>query len=140
MEMMINDGDMSFISSDDEDYRWIQDDIDGKLILGLSTGCENLDKALSVLSETSQSSTVSQNIGKSTFAMYMIVSSAVLHDWRWVIYSAENRTAAVKMKLIQFATNVPVKDLRATSCIKKAYQVGGRSLHHHQQQEPVLLH
>ena len=120
LEMMINDGDMSFISSDDEDYRWIQDFIDGKLILGLSTGCESLDKHFLFKRDFTIINGIS-NIGKSTFAMYMIVSSAVLHDWRWVIYSAENRTAAVKMKLIQFATNVPVKDLRPSE-LKQAYQ------------------
>lgn len=120
LEMMINDGDMSFISSDDEDYRWIQDYVDGKLILGLSTGCEHLDKHFLFKRDFNIINGIS-NIGKSTFTMYMIVASARLHNWRWIIYSAENRTAAVKMKLIQFATNVPVKELRAHE-LKKAYQ------------------
>lgn len=43
-EMLINDGDMSFISSDDEDFRWIDDYAQGKIPLGLTTGDENLDK------------------------------------------------------------------------------------------------
>jgi len=120
MEMMINDGDMSFISSDDEDYRWIQDYIDGKLVLGLSTGCDRFDKHFLFKRDFTIINGIS-NIGKSTFAMYMIAASAVIHNWRWVIYSAENRTAAVKMKLIQFATNTPIKDLRPAE-LKIAYQ------------------
>ena len=43
LEMQINDGDMSFVSSDDEDFRWIQDFIAGKIPLGLDTGDEALD-------------------------------------------------------------------------------------------------
>ncbi len=35
----------------------------------------------------------------------MLVASAMNHDWTWVIYSSENKTAAVKMKLMQFALN-----------------------------------
>ena len=120
LEMMINDGDMSFISSDDEDYRWIQDYIDGKLILGLPTGCENLDKHFLFKRDFTIINGIS-NIGKSTFALYMIVSSAVQHNWRWIIYSAENRTAAVKMKLIQFAANMEIKEMNSSD-LKKAYQ------------------
>ena len=110
LEMMINDGDMSFISSDDEDYRWIQDYIDGKLQLGLTTGCSEFDKHFLVKRDLTVINGIS-NIGKSTFSLYMIVSTAVNHNWRWVIYSAENRTAAVKMKLIQFAANMQIKEM-----------------------------
>ena len=120
LEMMINDGDMSFISSDDEDYRWIQDYIDGKLILGLPTGCEALDKHFLFKRDFTIINGIS-NIGKSTFALYMITASAIRHNWRWIIYSAENRTAAVKMKLIQFATDMQVKDMKAGQ-LKQAYQ------------------
>jgi len=117
LEMMINDGDMSFISSDDEDYRWIQDYIDGKLQLGLSTGCSTLDKHFLFKRDFTIINGIS-NIGKSTFALYMIVTSAKLHNWRWIIYSAENRTAAVKMKLIQFATNMQVKEMNSSDLKK----------------------
>jgi len=120
LEMMINDGDMSFISSDDEDYRWIQDFIDGKLQPGLPTGCVNLDKHFLFKRDFTIINGIS-NIGKSTFALYMIVSSAVLHNWRWIIYSAENKTASVKMKLIQFASNMHIKDMNSQQ-LKKAYQ------------------
>ena len=119
MEMMINDGDMSFISSDDEDYRWIQDYIDGKLMLGLSTGDLELDKYFLFKRDLTIINGIS-NIGKSTFSLYSIVSSAVNHNWRWIIFSAENRTAAIKMKLIQFSCNLPVKDMYPHE-LKKAY-------------------
>jgi hypothetical protein len=37
-QMLINDGDMSFISSDDEDFRWIDDFSQGNIEVGLDTG------------------------------------------------------------------------------------------------------
>ena len=43
-ELLINDGDMSFISSDDEDFRWIDDFANGKIPVGLDTGDAELDK------------------------------------------------------------------------------------------------
>jgi hypothetical protein len=42
-ELLINDGDMSFISSDDEDFRWIDDFANGKIAVGLDTGDELLE-------------------------------------------------------------------------------------------------
>ena len=43
-DMLINDGDMSFISSDDEDFRWIDDFSQGKIEIGLDTGDPQLDE------------------------------------------------------------------------------------------------
>ena len=42
--MLFNDGDMSFISSDDEDFRWIDDYSQGKIEVGLDTGDPKLDE------------------------------------------------------------------------------------------------
>lgn len=106
-EMRINDGDMSFISSDNEDFQWINDFAEGKITQGLSTGITLLDqhwrfkKNFTIINGHS-------NIGKTTFALYLMVASSVLHNWRWVIYTSENRTASVKMKLMSFVTG---KDL-----------------------------
>jgi len=119
LEMMISDGDMSFISSEDEDYRWIQDYIDGKLTLGLSTGDLEFDKYFLFKRDFTIINGIS-NIGKSTFSLYTIVSSAVNHGWKWIIFSAENRTAATKMKIIQFACNARVADLYPSE-LKKMY-------------------
>ena len=72
-EMLINDGDMSFISSDDEDFRWIDDYSQGKVAIGLDTGDAVLDK--------------------------------------YFRYKKENRTASVKMHLMQFASDRKVQDM-----------------------------
>ena len=120
LEMMINDGDMSFISSDDEDFRWIQDYAAGKIAIGLETGDARLDNYFRYKPELVIMNGHS-SVGKTTMALYMIVNSAVRHNWKWIIYSAENRTASIKMKLMQFATGLPLNDMRQEE-IKMAYK------------------
>ena len=51
------------------------------------------------------------NVGKTTCALYLMVNSAIRHDWKWVIYSSENRTASVKMQLMLFAVNRKESDM-----------------------------
>lgn len=107
-EMKINDGDMSFISSDDEDFRWIVDFAEGRIQMGLDTGIQALDehfrfkKNFTIINGHS-------NIGKTTFATYLQVASAMRHDWKWLMYTSENKTASQKMKLMSFAMGKPIK-------------------------------
>ena len=119
-EMLINDGDMSFISSDDEDFRWIDDYSQGKINLGLDTGDPKLDKYFRYKKEFVIVSGHS-NVGKTTTMLYLIANAAIRHDWKWVIYSSENRTASVKMSLMQFAMDKKVADMTYLDR-KKAYK------------------
>ena len=109
-EMLLNDGDMSFISSDDEDFRWIDDYSQGKIDIGLDTGDPKLDQYFRYKKEFVIVNGHS-NVGKTTTMLYMIANSAVRHGWKWVIYSSENRTASVKMNLMQFAMDKKVADM-----------------------------
>ena len=109
-ELLINDGDMSFISSDDEDFRWIDDYANGKIPVGLNTGDDNLDKYFRYKKEFVIINGHS-NVGKTTMALYLMVNSSVRHGWRWVVYSSENRTASLKMTLMQFAVNRKIGDM-----------------------------
>ena len=110
LEMQINDGDMGFISSDDEDYRWIQDFISGKIALGLDTGDEDLDEYFKYKKEFLVINGIS-NVGKTTFALYLMVNVSIRHGWKWIVYSAENKTASIKAKLMSFAVNLPLKEM-----------------------------
>jgi hypothetical protein len=109
-EMLLNDGDMSFISSDDEDFRWIDDFSQGKVEIGLDTGDPKLDQFFRYKKEFVIVNGHS-NVGKTTTMLYLIANSAVRHGWKWVIYSSENRTASVKMNLMQFAMDKKVADM-----------------------------
>lgn len=109
-EMKINDGDMSFISSDHDDLDWINKFANGEIEKGLTTGLPNLDKYYLFKKEFTIINGHS-NVGKTTMALYLMVTSAVLHKWRWIIYSSENKTAAVKMRLMEFLVDVPIQDM-----------------------------
>ena len=109
-EMLLNDGDMSFISSDDEDFRWIDDYSQGKIEVGLDTGDPKLDEYFRYKKEFVIVNGHS-NVGKTTTMLYLITNSAIRHGWKWVLYSSENRTASVKMSLMQFAMDKKVADM-----------------------------
>jgi hypothetical protein len=107
-ELLINDGDMSFISSDDSDYRMIDDFVNGKIQIGLDTGDEELDKFFRYKREFVIINGHS-NVGKTTMALYLMVNSSSRHGWKWVVYSSENSTWSLKMTLMEFATSMPIK-------------------------------
>ena len=109
-ELLLNDGDMSFISSDDEDFRWIDDYSQGKVEGGLDTGDTKLDEHFRYKKEF-VIITGHSNVGKTTTMLYLIANSAVRHGWKWVLYSSENRTASVKMSLMQFAMDKKASDM-----------------------------
>jgi replicative DNA helicase len=109
-EMLLQDGDMSFMSSDSDDLDWIMKYRNGELEIGLTSGNRILDKNFVFKREFNMISGHS-SIGKTTFMLYLMVSASVNHDWRWVIYSSENSTASVKMRLMQFATGKAINDM-----------------------------
>jgi hypothetical protein len=109
-EMLLNDGDMSFISSDDEDFRWIDDYANGRIELGLSTGNQKIDEYFLYKKEFVIVNGHS-NVGKTTMMLYLMTNASVRHNWKWVVYSSENRTASVKMKLMEFANDKKVGDM-----------------------------
>jgi len=109
-ELEIKKMDMSFVSSDDDDMKWISDFADGKIQVGLTTGLDELDKYYLYKKDFTIINGHS-NIGKTTFALYLMVNSAIRHDWKWVVYTAENKTASVKMKLMQMAGDMDIKQM-----------------------------
>lgn len=119
-EMLINDGDMSFISSRDEDYSWIEKFANGEIALGLDTGDENLDKFFRYKKEFVIINGHS-NVGKTTMALYMMVNASVRHGWKWLVYSSENHTHSVKATLMEFAFNMKVQAMNSDQR-KLAYQ------------------
>lgn len=118
-DLAIYDGDMSFVSSDDDDYDWIEKLARGEIQVGLSTGNEILDEYFRFKKEFVMINGHS-NVGKTTSALYMIVASAVKHDWKWIIYSSENNTASIKAKLMQFMVDRKLNEMTESER-KKAF-------------------
>ena len=101
-DMRINDGDMSFISSDDNDRKMIEDFLNGKIQLGLTTGDKKFDEYFMYKKEFLIMNGHS-NVGKTTIAFYLMVNASIRHGWKWLVYSSENTTWSVKMTLMNFA-------------------------------------
>jgi len=59
------------------------------------------------------------NVGKSFFMWWLMVLSARLHGWRWIVYSSENKVRQIKKKLIEFYTQQTIFDMK-----DDAYQYG----------------
>ena len=106
-KLQVEEGDMSFISSGDEDFKWITAFANGEIQIGLDTGNKELDKHFRYKKDFTIINGHS-NVGKTTLAMYLMVNASIRHGWKWVIYSSENRTASIKMKLLQFLVDRPI--------------------------------
>lgn len=109
-ELDVSNMDMSFVSSDDDDMKWISDFAEGKITVGLTTGDNRLDQHF-VYKKNFTIINGHSNIGKTTFALYLMVNSSIRHDWKWLVYSSENKTASIKMRLMEMATDIPIKQM-----------------------------
>jgi hypothetical protein len=109
-EMQLNDNDFSFVSNDDLDFSWIVDYASGNIEVGLSTGNDILDGFFRYKREFVIINGIS-NVGKTTLALYMMINAAVHHNWKWIVYSSENKTASLKMRLMEFIVDMPIRQM-----------------------------
>tara|TARA_E500000318_G_scaffold108077_1_gene118262 strand:- start:26025 stop:27923 length:1899 start_codon:yes stop_codon:yes gene_type:complete len=106
-QMLIEDGDLTFLVDPEDDFEWIEDYAQGRIEKGLDTGSDELDRFFRYKKEFLIINGHS-NVGKTTSALYLMVNSTVRHGWKWMIYSAENRTASIKMSLMQMVCDKKV--------------------------------
>lgn len=109
-EVDLEEMDMSFLSGDDDDFDWIENYAEGKIQPGLATGNEILDKYFRYKRELVIFNGHS-NVGKTTVVLFMIMNSVIRHSWKWLVYSAENKTALIKVRLMEFLVNRPIKSM-----------------------------
>ena len=109
-QMLIEDGDLTFLVDPEDDFQWIEDYAQGRIEKGLDTGSAELDKFFRYKREFLILNGHS-NVGKTTSALYLMVNSTVRHGWKWMIYSAENRTSSIKMSLMQMVCDKKVGNM-----------------------------
>ena len=51
------------------------------------------------------------NVGKSTIIWYLSILSCVLHGWKWLIFSSENKIGSIRRKLIEFFHCEPINSM-----------------------------
>ena len=109
-EMLILDNDYTFLSNENDDFAWIEDYAAGNIKLGLDTGNSKLDEWFRYKPEFLIINGHS-NVGKTTMALYLMVNSSVRHNWKWIVYSSENRTASIKMRLMEFVADCKINEM-----------------------------
>lgn len=96
------ENDFSFISNEIDETNYLHDFYTGKLQKGLSTGFDELDKYFLWKEGNLVINNGHMNVGKSTILWYLIALNNILHKWKWIIYSSENREASVRRRMIEF--------------------------------------
>lgn len=99
---MTDDGDLSFLAEDSDYDEYIQKWRDGTFEMGLSTGSPELDKHFLFKKGNLVIVNGIDNVGKSIMIWYLMFLAALLHGWKSIIFSSENKVGAVKKKIMEF--------------------------------------
>ena len=98
----LSDNDLSFLAveADYEDYlsKWRN----GTFEMGKSTGIPTLDQHFLFKEGNLVIINGIDNVGKSSVVWYLALLSGIFHEWKWLIFSSENRVGGIIRKLIEF--------------------------------------
>lgn len=107
----LTDDDLSFLATpedyDDYLHRWRT----GTFEKGKPTGMPGLDKYFLFKESDLVIINGIDNVGKSTVIWYLAMISSMLHDWKWLIFSSENKVGGVVRKLIEFYWSEPIASM-----------------------------
>jgi hypothetical protein len=105
------------INYESQDYIAKKEDVENYLhqwrtdtfVKGVTTGLDTLDKYYNFKRANFNVFNGFDNVGKSTTLWYLLLLSSMYHDWKWIIYSAENRAGNVFKRLIEFYWGESIK-------------------------------
>jgi len=83
----------------------------GTFVMGLTTGSTYLDQYFRYKQGNIVMIHGIANVGKSLFTWYLCLISSVLHNWRWILYVAENEYEHCVRTLIQFYCGKWISDV-----------------------------
>jgi hypothetical protein len=101
-EIGVMEEDLSFLSSRSKDDDFIYKFRSGLIPMGMPFGYKHLDEHLRLKEGEFYASLAHSHIGKTTVNLWLIFLSAVHYDWNWMLYTGENQSASVKMKIMEF--------------------------------------
>jgi hypothetical protein len=97
-----DDDDYSFLAKPEDTDDYINRKRDGTFVMGAKTGLPTLDKYFRFKQAQLDMIIGHDNAGKSVVSWYFSVLDCLLNDQRYIIYAGENKTGAVKCKLMEF--------------------------------------
>lgn len=98
----VTDDDLSFLATEEDYNDYLTAWRTGNFELGKKTGFPTLDKHFLFKEGNLVIINGLDNVGKSSVVWYLSELSAIFHDWKWLIFSSENRVGGVIRKLIEF--------------------------------------
>jgi hypothetical protein len=114
----MSDDDTSFLATEDDYDGYLDAWRNGSFELGKSTGIPTLDKHFLFKEGNLVIINGLDNVGKSSVIWYLEMLSAIFHDWKWLIFSSENRVGGVIRKLIEFYWCEPINTMSQEKYIK----------------------
>jgi len=109
-EMGLIDEELSFLVKNEVDEEYIRRYRAGLIPMGLPFGYDDMDKYL-LLKEGEFYALLSHaHTGKTALTFWLIFLSSFKYDWGWVVYTGENRTASVKMRMVEHYIGKKIKD------------------------------
>lgn len=109
---------LEFVSTNKDTEEYLKSHRDGTFKMGLPTGWKQFDKHWRFKPEHLVLNLGHDNVGKTIFSLFLTVISAVIHNWKWVIWTGENKTGFVKMKLMQFYIGKTIREMSDEEYIK----------------------
>lgn len=110
-----------YVATAEETDSYITQIRNGTFEMGKTTGFKKLDEHWVFKKATLVVVNGHDNVGKSVLMWYLATLSCILHGWKWIIYSSENKTGGVKKKIIEFYKCKPISSF-SESELSSAYQ------------------
>lgn len=99
---ILESNNFDFVATESETDEYIEQVRNGTFKMGLTTKFKKLDEHWRFKNGTLVVVNGHDNVGKSVLMWYLATISAIFHNWKWIIYSNENKTGGVKKKIIEF--------------------------------------
>jgi len=102
---------LSFISTSEEELKYIEQSAKNEIPPGLSTGWPKLDEYMLLKANSFNVGLGLDGVGKSLFMSSIATSSNTLHNWKWAMVMPENKTAVNRIRLMEAHTGQKISSL-----------------------------
>lgn len=96
------DDDYSFLATPEDYDEYLELVRSGNLPQGLTTGMPYVDKYFLFKKGNMVMANGGDNVGKTAAALFLIFMSSILHNWTWILYTAENSVGSVTRRMIEY--------------------------------------
>lgn len=111
IKLQSNQRGYDFLSDLKEDRDMVLRYKTGDFQKGKTTGHKELDKFFLFKEGVTSVVLGHANVGKSYFMWWLMVLSAVIHKWKWIVFSSENKSHQIKKKLVEFKASKSIQDM-----------------------------